>query len=207
MGKIKNIIFDFGGVIMELDYHKAVRAFQNLGLKDAGTQLDPYTQSGIFGDLECGKITDEEFRTTLSGMIGRELSWKECQTAWMGYRKNLPLRNLLVMKKLRTEGYHVILLSNTNPFMMGWVLSDEFDGEGHSLKYYIDTIYLSYECKMMKPQKELFQLIVDKEGINPSETLFIDDSMKNAKAGEAFGFNVFCPPEGSDWTKEIYNHL
>jgi FMN phosphatase YigB (HAD superfamily) len=207
MCHIKNILFDFGGVIMEIDYPQAVQAFLKLGLTDAVKQLDPYTQAGIFGDLESGKISDEDFRRQLSCMVGRELTWKECQTAWRGYCKDLPRRNLLALKKLRAEGYRVILLSNTNPFMMGWAMSDEFDGEGHPLSDYLDAAYLSYQCKIMKPKPEIFQLILKEENIQPEETLFVDDGPKNVAAAAQLGFKVFCPPDGSDWTNEIYQHL
>ena len=70
---IKNIIFDFGGVIVTIDQQQAVRRFEEIGLKNAAECLDPYTQSGIFGDLEEGKITAEEFRVELSDMAGKEL--------------------------------------------------------------------------------------------------------------------------------------
>jgi len=207
MGKIKNIIFDFGGVIMEIDYEQAVKSFLRLGLTDAVKQLDPYTQQGIFGDLESGKINDEDFRQKLSKMVGRILTWEECQTAWKGYCKNLPHRNLLTLKKLRAEGYRIILLSNTNPFMMSWAMSNEFDNEGHPLSDYLDASYLSYQCKIMKPQPEIFQLILNKEKIRPEETLFVDDGPKNVDVAARLGFQILCPPEGSDWTNEIYHHL
>lgn len=207
MSKIKNIIFDFGGVIMEIDYQQAVKSFLNLGLKDAAKQLDPYTQKGIFGDLESGKINDITFCHKLSNMVGQELTWEECQAAWKGYCKDLPQRNLVALKKLRAEGYRIILLSNTNPFMMGWAMSNEFDNKGHSVKDYFDAVYLSYQCKIMKPQPEIFQLILDKENIQPEETLFVDDGPKNVDAATRLGFQVMCPPEGADWTHEIYRHL
>ena len=134
---IKNIIFDLGGVIITIDQKQAVSRFKELGLKDAEQRLDPYTQFGIFGDLEAGKIDAETFRVELGKLIGRELSFDECRYAWLGYCKELPRRNLAALKKLRSEGYRVILLSNTNPYMMSWADSDEFDGEGHPLAYYL----------------------------------------------------------------------
>ena len=75
---IKNLIFDLGGVIMTIDQSEALRRFKETGLTDAETYLDPYTQSGIFGDVEEGKITAEEFRAELSRIIGRELTFDEC---------------------------------------------------------------------------------------------------------------------------------
>ena len=74
----KNIIFDLGGVIITLDQNEAIRRFEQLGLSDAVKQLDPYTQQGIFGDLEAGRIDAETFRQELSRMVGREITFEEC---------------------------------------------------------------------------------------------------------------------------------
>ena len=75
---IKTIVFDLGGVIMTIDQNEALRRFAGLGLADIDKWLDPYTQTGIFGDVEEGKITAEEFRKALSELVGRELTAKEC---------------------------------------------------------------------------------------------------------------------------------
>ena len=72
---IKNILFDLGGVIMTLSHPDGVKRFKELGVKDAEKQLDPYTQTGIFGDLEEGKITAEEFRLALGEMVGSIAGW------------------------------------------------------------------------------------------------------------------------------------
>ena len=128
---IKNIIFDFGGVIVTIDQQQAVRRFEEIGLKNAAECLDPYTQSGIFGDLEEGKITAEEFRVQLSDMAGKELTFDACKYAWTGYCKELPKRNLQALRELKAKSYRLILLSNTNPFMMDWADSEYFDGMGN----------------------------------------------------------------------------
>ena len=122
---IKNLVFDFGGVVVTLDHDEAVRRFRKLGLKDASQQLDPYTQGGIFGELELGRIGAEEFIDQLGALCHRKLSYEECQHAWLGYRKEVPQRNLDALVRLREEGYRLILLSNTNPFMMKWAMSGE----------------------------------------------------------------------------------
>lgn len=207
MGKIKNILFDFGGVIITLDQPQAVRHFKEIGLADAEQRLDPYRQSGIFGDLEVGKINAEQFRSELSRMIGREVTYDDCMYAWKGYVGELPKRNLDILGKLRAEGYRLILLSNTNPYMMGWAMSDGFDGEGHSLEHYFDAVYMSYKCGVMKPDERFFRHVLDSENIVPQETLFLDDGQRNVEAAERFGIRTFRPDNGADWTEEIYKYL
>ena len=204
---IKNIIFDFGGVVMTLDPNEAVRRFQTLGLEDAARQLDAYTQVGIFGDLEHGKISDETFRHELSRMVKHEQTWEECRHAWLGYAKEVPQRNLDTLKNLRAEGYRLILLSNTNPYMMSWAMSPDFDGEGHAVSYYMDACYLSYRVGAMKPDKRFFQYVLDAEQIVPEESLLLDDGLRNVEVAESMGNHTFCPENGADWTKEIYDYL
>lgn len=204
---IKNIVFDLGGVIMTLDPAEALRRFKALGLSDAERYLDSYTQSGIFGNLEEGKITAEDFRSKLSSLTGHELTFDECKHAWLGYRKDVPQRNLDLLKELRAKGYRLILLSNTNPFMMDWALSSEFDGKGSSLNDYFDALYLSYRLGIMKPAPDFFSQVLDNENILPEETLFVDDGPRNVEAAGKLGFITMCPDNGSDWTGELRSLL
>ena len=118
--KIRLILFDLGGVIYTSDRHEAVRRFGSLGLKDAENQLNMYTQTGLFGALEEGKISDKEFVAQLSDKVGKSLSWDDCRLAWLGYATFLPQRNLDVLLRLRHMGFRLALASNTNPFMMSW---------------------------------------------------------------------------------------
>lgn len=204
---IKNIVFDLGGVIMTLDPAEALRRFKALGLSDAERYLDAYTQSGIFGNLEEGKITAEDFRSKLSSLTGHELTFDECKHAWLGYRKDVPQRNLDLLKELRAKGYRLILLSNTNPFMMDWALSSEFDGKGSSLNDYFDALYLSYRLGIMKPAPDFFRQVLDNENILPEETLFVDDGPRNVEAAGKLGLITMCPDNGFDWTGELRSLL
>ena len=204
---IKTILFDMGGVVITLAQPQAIERFKALGLKDAEQRLDAYTQQGIFGDLESGKITDEDFRRELSVLVGRELTWQECLNAWKGYCGDVPKRNLRKMKELRERGYRVVLLSNTNPFMMSWVMSNEFDGEGHSLAYYLDAAYESYKCGAMKPDAKFFNAVIEGERLIPSETLFIDDGPRNIEAAKALGIQTLLVKNGEDWTGKLEDIL
>lgn len=204
---IKNILFDLGGVIITLDPDQAVARFREIGLADADKRLDTYTQSGIFGELELGRISAEEFRSELGKLIGHEVTAAQCLYAWKGYCKEVPRRNLDALLRLRSEGYRVVLVSNTNPFMMSWALSDAFDGQGHSLAHYMDSMYMSYKCGVMKPDEAFFRNVLEGEGIQPAETLFLDDGERNVEAASRLGLHTYCPANGSDWTQKIYEYL
>ena len=204
---IRTIIFDLGGVIITLDQPQAIRRFKALGLADADQRLDAYTQGGIFGDLERGTITAEDFRRELSLLVGRELTYDECRHAWLGYCRELPQRNLDVLVRLRQEGYRLLLLSNTNPYMMSWVMSPDFDGRGHSLEHYLDACYCSYQMGVMKPDPTIFSRVLEAEQIDPSETLFVDDGPRNIATAGQLDIRTFCPENGADWTQKIYEYL
>lgn len=204
---ITTIIFDLGGVVITLDQQQAIRRFEELGLHDARQRLDAYTQEGIFGDLEGGRITAEQFRQQLSTIVGKTLTHQQCAHAWQGYAKEVPQRNLDALVRLRQQGYRLLLLSNTNPYMMEWVASEQFDGHGHAIGHYFDNLYLSYQMRLMKPAEEIFRRVLIEEQLPPSQCLFIDDGARNVAMASQVGMRAFCPANGEDWTTEIYQYL
>ena len=207
MKKIKNIAFDLGGVVIALSYNQAVNRFEEIGLKNANQHLDAFHQRGIFGDLEQGTITAEEFRVELGKLIGREIKYEECLYAWQGYVEHVPQKNLQMLLKLRELGYKVCLLSNTNPYMMQWAMSNEFDGQGHSIDHYFDHLYLSYQCKVMKPSPKIFKMMLEGQQASADETLFIDDGKKNIEAANTLGMQTICPENNADWTSPLIKLL
>lgn len=207
MDKIKNIVFDLGGVIITISQSQAIERFKEIGVVDAELRLDPYTQTGIFGDLESGKIDAETFRTALCEIAGKEITHEQCLYAWKGYVDCVPNRNLEALKRLKAEGYKIILLSNTNPFMMEWATSSNFAGEGKSLDTFFDAMYKSYEHRMMKPNEMFFRKMLSEEHIFPEDTLFVDDGARNVAMASELGIRTFCPENGADWTTEIYKYL
>lgn len=195
---IRNIAFDLGGVVLALSYEQAVRRFEEIGLQDARKHLDAFEQKGIFGDLESGRINEEDFRRELSVMVGRPLTMDECYYAWHGYVDYVPQRNLEAILKLRAQGYQVCLLSNTNPFMMQWAEKD-FDGKGHPISYFFDAMYLSFECKVMKPRREIFEVMLRGQQATAEETLFVDDGPRNVEMAVSMGMHTLCPQNNEDW--------
>jgi putative hydrolase of the HAD superfamily len=119
----------------------------------------------------------------------------------------VPQRNLDALQQLRKDGYRVVLLSNTNPFMMQWAESTDFDGHGHPLSYYFDACYLSYQLKMMKPSEMIFREVLRQEKSFASNVLFVDDGPRNVMVASQLGMRTFCPENGSDWTQEIYEYI
>ena len=201
MKEIKNIAFDLGGVVLALSLEGAIKTFEQMGLLDARQRLDAFQQKGVFADLESGRITTEEFRVAMCHLTGKEISMQDCYEAWHGYVDYVPQQNLNTLLRLRQKGYQVCLLSNTNPFMMVWAESPEFDGHGHPLSYYFDKLYLSYQCGIMKPAPEIFQMMLEGQNALPEDTLFIDDSETNVKVAQSLGIHTLCPQNNEDWTR------
>lgn len=188
--------------MLALSFEQAVKRFEEIGLADARQRLDAFEQKGIFGDLESGRISAEDFRRELSLLVGRELSMDDCYQAWHGYVDHVPKRNLEAILSLRARGYKVCLLSNTNPFMMQWADND-FDGEGHPIGYFFDAMYLSYECQTMKPRREIFEMMLKGQQAQPEETLFVDDGPRNVEAAKALGMQTLCPQNNEDWIEPL----
>jgi putative hydrolase of the HAD superfamily len=202
MGQVKNIAFDLGGVVLALSYEQAVRRFEEIGLRNARQHLDAFEQKGIFGDLESGRITAEDFRRELSLLVGRELTAEACYQAWHGYVDYVPKRNLEAILSLRARGFKVCLLSNTNPYMMQWAERD-FDGEGHPISDFFDAMYLSYQCGVMKPRREIFEMMLKGQQAKAEETIFVDDGPRNVEAAAALGMHTLCPHDNEDWTEPL----
>lgn len=207
MKTIKTIVFDLGGVVFTIDKNQALRRFEEIGFSQAAQYLDAFEQQGFCGDLEAGRITAEEFRDTLSTLIGKEVTLEQCAYAWQGYYAGMPEANLDALLALRRKGYRLCLLSNTNPYMMSWARSNAFDGKGHSLDHYFDALYLSYEMKVMKPHRRIFEMMLEAENASPDTTLFIDDSPHNVAAAAALGIHTMQPKNANDWIQPLMQIL
>lgn len=203
---IKNIVFDFGGVIAPIDRNKAVEAFVRLGLADADTRLDKYHQTGIFQQLEEGKIDANTFQEKLGELCGRKLEWEETKEAWLGFFTGVNPDILTFLEELRTR-YRLFVLSNTNPYVIDWACSSRLSSLGKPLNEYFDKLYLSYQIGYTKPDTHIYEFMIEDANLIPSETLFVDDGSANIEKGKELGLHTFCPSNGEDWRKKLKNIL
>ncbi|MDH6356177.1 HAD superfamily hydrolase (TIGR01509 family) [Parabacteroides sp. PF5-9] len=200
---IKNIVFDLGGVIIDLDREKAVRHFEQIGVTDAEALIDAYEQKGIFLEVEDGRIDAEEFRRKLSVHTGKQLSLEDVTNAWLGFVVDVPQYKLDYILSLR-KMYKVYLLSNTNPILqLQWAQTPRFTAAGRPLNDYFDKLYTSYEIGVTKPDRRIFEYMIADSGMIPAETLFVDDGKSNIEVGKSFGFQTYMPVNGEDWRKPI----
>lgn len=186
-----------GGVIFDQNTEEAFRRFKAIGV-DTDYYMGAYGQRDFFLDLEAGRIDADEFCRRLHQTTGRNLSWQEAQHCWLGFFDGVPAERLEALKELRKD-FHLCLLSNTNPFVMAFMRSEAFSEAGRPITDYFDSLFLSYEMKVCKPDQEIFLKSLKADGMKAEECLFIDDSRKNTDAAKALGFQVLTVETNADW--------
>lgn len=199
---IKNILFDMGGVIFNQDTEQAFRLFRQSGI-DTDEYLGKYGQHGFFLDLELGKITTEEFCKRMAEATGREfVPEDEAARCWQGFFKDVSLTKLHRLEELR-KNYHLGLLSNTNAFMMQLTDSERLSEDRKPISDYFDSMFLSYEMHLYKPDADIYLESLRRDGMKPEETLFVDDSEKNVNGAEAVGIHGLFVETNSDWREQL----
>ena len=203
--KIKNLIFDFGGVLVQLDKSRCLDAFARLGFTNVGSMLDAYCQQGLLGRLEEGTIAPEEFCEQMRAMVGNDVADEEIWQAWTLFLVGIPTWKLEALITLRTH-YPMYLLSNTNQVHWQHAVEDFFPHKGYGVEDYFDKIFLSYELHQLKPGEEIFRTVMAETGVCPEETLFIDDAEANCATARSLGFCTYQPLPDEDWRK-LFDHI
>ena len=188
---IKNVIFDLGGVVIDLDRDRAVRALEALGLKGADDMLGLYGQKEPFLGLETGETPSGEFFDIMRSRMKPGVSDKEITEAFNEFLVELPVNRLEMLRKMRMAGYRIFMLINTNPVMYNSWIDRAFRQEGNSVNDYFDGIVVSYQELMCKPNVEIFKNLMRRYNLNPSETLMLDDSEKNCQGAAEAGAHAF----------------
>lgn len=199
---IKNVIFDLGGVLIDLDREEALKRFREIGVHDIDILLDPYRQTGILLDLETGRLDAEAFSQALSQRYNKTIAVKDVSYALLGFLRRVDSEKFEYIEKLRSN-YKVYLLSNTNPYIHSYAESEEFLPSRKPLCHFFDHIYASYQMGCCKPDKLIFDKMLEHGKFDPSESLFIDDGPDNVAMGESLGMKTYCPKNAEDWRDKI----
>lgn len=180
------IVFDFGNVLIEIDPARSIEAFQTLG-----AQADLNLDAEFFHDFETGAITAAEFRDALRCQLGRAASRSSLDAAWNALLLEIPPKTLSVLRSLRTQGYRLALLSNTNSIHIDEVRRrlGPF-GYGEFARCF-DRVFYSYEMGLRKPDPAIYAAVDRELGItSPAEVLFIDDNSANIASAVANGWRT-----------------
>lgn len=194
------LLFDFGGVLVDLDKQRCIQAFAELGF-DIRPYLGAYRQAGIFSLLEQGKIGIDEFCAGIRELSANdEISDEAIVKAWEKYLVGVPAERLELLLKIR-QHYPVSVLSNTNCIHWTQSCNDFFRYKDLEVNDFFDKLFLSYELGVEKPAPELYQKVIEGLGVPANEILFFDDSEVNCEAARQCGMQALLAPANSEWFK------
>jgi putative hydrolase of the HAD superfamily len=188
---IKNIIFDLGGVILNIDYHLTIDAYKNLGITNFESMFTQAQQVGLFDQLDKGLVTPAQFRDGLREISGLTLTDQQIDNAWNAMLLDFQPSKLNVLKGVKGH-YRTFLLSNTNAIHIdeyNKILHNTFGFE--NLSVFFDKEYYSHLIHMRKPDAEAFEIILKENSLNPGETLFIDDTLQHVEGARKLGILAY----------------
>lgn len=184
--KINHILFDLGGVLLNIDYSLTERAFIKLGIENFDQMYSQAKQDGLFDRFEKGEIGRDGFIEAIKGISPSSVSENEIELAWNAMLLDFPQERLDMLSILK-ETRGVFLLSNTNEIHFN-AFNKLFDQAfGLSFTGFFKKDYYSHQLGMRKPDAEVFKFILDQQGIKNHELFFIDDSEQHVRGAESLG--------------------
>ncbi len=187
---ISTLIFDLGGVIVDLDLAKCIQNFKDLGLENIEQYLSNFGQKDFFMQFEKGQIGIPVFRDEIRKLAGIELTDAQIDKAWCSFLTHIPVEKLHLLSELKKK-YRLLMLSNTNPLHIQTAVAAEFSKTGKTMQDFFDKCYLSYEMGMVKPDVEIFEALLADAQVKAEECLFLDDGKKNIDTAAALGIQTY----------------
>lgn len=201
---IKHIIFDLGGVLLNIDYQLTEDTFVALGLTDFADHYTQAAQTDFFSDFETGKIDHQQFIATIKSWMPNGVSEHEIVNAWNAMLLDFPLRRLQILQQLQLH-YDIVLLSNTNE-----IHETAFNQKlravcgFNTLAVFFDKVFYSHRIGMRKPDLTTFQFILNQTGFDPKHTLFIDDSHQHILGAQEAGIQTIWLEKGMTIEEHIF---
>jgi len=207
MSNVKNLIFDLGNVLYDIDFKKMHAAFVSIGIEDIDNYFTLNKSHQLFLDLEMGFVNEQAFYEGVRTLVNLPLTNEQIKFAWnallLGFRKN----SIEWIEQNNTQ-YNTFLYSNTNQIHQDHFIA-EFENKVAAYPFVslFKTPYYSHEMGMRKPDPASFNFILEKEGLLAAETLFIDDNEPNIIAAASVGLQVLHLKEGMSVEKDIEAYL
>lgn len=195
---VKNIIFDLGGVILNIDYQLTVSQFKKLGIDNFEEIFSQYKQSRLSDFFETGKITEEEFYKGIISMSGKNFTLEEFKSAWNAMLLDLPIERIELLKNL-SKKYRLFLFSNTNETHYNEFITKTAD----DFNSIFEKMYYSHLFGKRKPNSESFSSILKENSLVAKETLFVDDSIQHIESAKSIGIKTLLILEKP--ISEIFN--
>ncbi|WP_026630442.1 HAD family hydrolase [Dyadobacter alkalitolerans] len=189
--KIKNIIFDLGDVILNIDVPVASKSFAELSGREQAEILELFSKNALFRQFETGELDEMGFRNYVRKILEfSDLSDEAIDTAWNSLLLDLPPERVELIQNL-SKNYRLFLLSNTSSIHITQVNKILEASTGvKKLDDLFETVFLSYEMGLMKPDPRIYQKVLEQAGLKAEETLFLDDNRDNIEAASKLGIDT-----------------
>lgn len=207
MQKFENIIFDLGGVILNLDYSKTTQAFKDLGLTNFEEMYSQAAQTGLFDRFEKGLCSPSYFVNALLDYMPAGTTPNQIVAAWNAMILEFPIENLELLLSLK-EKYRIFLLSNTNEIHIQKLhrrLSQTVSED--TLVPYFEKVYYSSDLNLRKPELEIFEKVCNDNGLERSKTVFIDDTLQHLEGAKKAGLQTIHFQKGARHLKEFFDEI
>jgi HAD superfamily hydrolase (TIGR01509 family) len=186
MKDIKNIIFDLGGVILNIDTRKTAMALEQLGVSNLQGHMSQPALVSFFNDYESGKIDDNAFVAKLRSLAAKGATEQDIVDAWNALLLDFPSDRIELLKSLRKK-YRLFLLSNTNAIHYNKFQQQIYLQTGSYLEDFFEQTYYSHTIKLRKPDVACYQFVLQESKLDPRETIFLDDSEINLVGAKEAG--------------------
>mgnify|MGYP000644119729 CR=1 FL=1 len=201
---IKNILFDLGGVILDIDVNATKEKFYNLGFPASLLKYPENMETDLFYKYETGKLSTKEFRNEVRQLTGLEFTDEEFDEAWNAMIVGIPEKRIKLLIKL-AQSYELFMLSNTSPLHVP-IYEKMFEKTaGISMSIVFNRRFYSYKIGCHKPDAKAFRHVIKETGIVPGETIFLDDNIHNIKTAQLLGFRAIHIHERTDMTNIGYD--
>ncbi|GAA4381333.1 HAD family phosphatase [Hymenobacter koreensis] len=197
--RLPNLLFDFGGVIINIDYQRTLEAMRALSPAGSTIEFTQQAQAQLFDDMETGRLSAADFRHGLRQHYNlHAASDEQLDAAWNAMLLDVPLERLELIRELRAQGHQTALLSNTNAIHIGTInaaLKTQY-GFQHGIADVLDRVFYSQEVGFRKPGEEIFRHALQEMNWLPEETLFIEDSFQHIETAQRLGLHTLflAPP-------------
>lgn len=206
MSEIKNIIFDLGGVIINLDIPKTIAEFNKLSVVPFESIYTQLQQSPIFDLFDKGQISEADFFKELKKNLKEDVTNAQMIDAWNAMLLDFPIHRLQLLSALNLK-YRIFLLSNTNETHVTQLESDLHKEHSYkNLEPFFEKVYYSCRIGMRKPDSEIFEFVLNQNKLNANETIFIDDSPQHIKGALDAGIQSYLLLKDKD-VNDLVSHL
>lgn len=197
----ENLIFDLGGVLIDLDVNRMLKGFEGVGLdprmfmaesaeKGATTVCEGMSVGQLLSDYQTGDITTEELLETILPECRPGTTREQLVEAWNHCLVSIPRERLETVRRWREKGHRTYMLSNTNDLHWRYISTRCFGGEGLGLEDCFDGVFLSHEMRLAKPDAEIYRRTLETLGVRAEDCWFVDDAQVNVEAARKEGLQA-----------------